>query len=172
LTGEVARLFIAVWPPAEVARQLTAMHRHDQRQVQRGVRFVRPENWHITLRFVGDADPDAVVDVLDGTAFASARARLGPAVEVMGGHAIVVPVHGLDTLARQVAERTGQIGEPPGRQFVGHLTLARVKPDAAMPQVVGFSLSAEFDVEEIALVESRLEPQGVQYETIERWLVG
>ena len=59
----MARLFVAVWPPEAVAAELTALHRKDQR----GVRFVRPENWHITLRFLGDADPDEVIDALDGT---------------------------------------------------------------------------------------------------------
>ena len=38
----MARLFFAVWPPDDVVEGLTALRRKDQR----GVRFVRPENWH------------------------------------------------------------------------------------------------------------------------------
>jgi 2'-5' RNA ligase len=45
----MARLFIAVWPPDDVAAELSSIHRKDQR----GVRFVEPETWHITLRFLG-----------------------------------------------------------------------------------------------------------------------
>jgi RNA 2',3'-cyclic 3'-phosphodiesterase len=41
-----------------------------------------------------------------------------------------------------------------------------------MPRALGALVSAEFDVEEVALVQSRLEPQGSRYETIETWPVG
>jgi RNA 2',3'-cyclic 3'-phosphodiesterase len=163
----MARLFIAVWPPEEVAAELTALHREDQR----GVRFVRPENWHITLRFVGDAEPDEVIDALGGATLASARAHLGPAVDVIAERALVVPVGGLDTLAGRVTECTSQLGEPPRKRFVGHLTLARVKSHVPMPRALGALVGAEFDVEEIALVQSRLDPQGARYETIETWPV-
>ena len=47
------RLFVAVWPPEEVVAELTALPRKDGR----GVRFVAPENWHVTLRFLGQAIP-------------------------------------------------------------------------------------------------------------------
>ena len=164
----MARLFIAVWPPEEVAAELSALHRKDQR----GVRFVAPENWHITLRFLGDADPDEVIDALDGTTFAPTRARLGPAVDVFADRALVVPIGGLDALADRVTERTTKIGEPPRKRFIGHLTLARVKAHVPMPRALGAMVSAEFDVEEIALVQSRLHPDGARYETLETWAVG
>jgi 2'-5' RNA ligase len=164
----MARLFIAVWPPEEVAAELTTLHRKDQR----GVRFVHPDNWHITLRFLGEAHPDEVIEALDGTTFGAARARLGPAVDVISERALVVPVDGLDALAGRVTERTSRIGEPPRKRFVGHLTLARVKSHVPMPRTIGAPISAEFDVDEIALVQSRLDPQGAQYETIETWPVG
>jgi RNA 2',3'-cyclic 3'-phosphodiesterase len=164
----MSRLFIAVWPPEEVVVQLTALHRKDQR----GVRFVHPENWHITLRFFGDAQPGSVIEMLDGTTFAPARAHLGPAVDVIGERALVVPVRGLESLAAAVTERTHHIGEPPRKRFIGHLTIARVKSTVPMPRVLGAIVGAEFDVEEIALVQSRLQPQGSRYETIETWPVG
>jgi RNA 2',3'-cyclic 3'-phosphodiesterase len=164
----MARLFIAVWPPEEVAAELTALHRKDQQ----GVRFVRPENWHITLRFLGNAEPNAVIDALQGVALTPTVARLGPAVDVLNERALIVPVSGLDALADAVNERTRLIGEPPRKRFIGHLTLARVKPHVPMPRTIGALVSAEFDVDEIALVQSRLHPQGSRYETIERWPVG
>jgi 2'-5' RNA ligase len=169
LKKRLPRLFLAVWPPDDVAAELTALHRKDQR----GVRFVRPENWHITMRFFGNAHPDEVNDALSGVTFAPARARLGPAVDVLAERALVVPVDGLDELARQVIERTAHIGEPaPRKRFFGHVTLARVKSRVPMPRVLGAPISAEFDVDEIALVQSRLEPQAARYETIETWPVG
>jgi 2'-5' RNA ligase len=164
----MARLFLAVWPPDDVAEALTALPRKDQR----GVRFVRPENWHVTLRFIGQADPHEVIDALDGATLAETTARLGPAVDVIAERALVVPVAGLDAIARTVIERTREIGRPPRKRFVGHLTVARLKPHARMPHALGLLVSAEFDVAEVALVQSRLDPQGARYETLHTWAVG
>ncbi len=164
----MARLFVAVWPPEEVVEHLTALHRKDQR----GVRFVKPENWHVTLRFVGNADPGEVADTLDGTSLPAAQARLGPAVDVVSERALVIPVNGLDALARTVSERTRPIGERPPKRFLGHLTLARVRPRVPMPRTLGALVSAAFDVTEVALVQSRLDPHGARYETLRTWAVG
>ncbi len=163
----MARLFVAVWPPDEVAVELRALRRKDQR----GVRFVHPENWHITLRFLGEARADDVLEALAVTTFEPATARLGPGVDLLLDRMLVVPVAGLDDLARAVIEHTASIGEPPRKRFLGHLTLARVKRHAAMPQALGALVAAEFPVEEIALVQSRLHPDGARYETLATWPV-
>ncbi len=161
----MARLFIAVWPPEDVVAELMALHRKDQR----GVRFVSPDNWHITLRFLGEADPQRVIDAIDGASLLRAFARLGPAVDVLAERALVIPATGLDDLAASVTELTAHIGKPTRKRFFGHLTLARVKPHAAMPHTLGTYVTAEFEVDEIALVQSRLDPAGARYETLETW---
>ena len=123
----MARLFFAVWPPDEVVEELTALRRKDQR----GVRFVRPENWHITLRFLGEAEPGRVIHAMDRWRCAPARVMLGPAVDVLADRMLVIPAAGLDTVADEVTKRTRAIGEPPRRRFVGHLTIATVQAGRA-----------------------------------------
>jgi 2'-5' RNA ligase len=164
---DVARLFIAVWPPEDVISELTFLRRKDQR----GVRFVHPEDSHVTLRFFGEADADEVIEALAGVTFPPARAHLGPAVDVISERALVIPVDGLDALAETVTQRTSRIGEPARKRFVGHLTIARVKPRFPMPSTLGSLVSAQFGVEAIALVQSRLHTAGARYETIETWSV-
>jgi 2'-5' RNA ligase len=164
----MARLFVAIWPPEDVVEVLMGLHRKDLR----GVRFVVPENWHVTLRFLGEADPAAVAAALDGVALGPADARLGPAVDVVAERALVVPVAGVDDLAHAVVAATADIGDPPPRRrFVGHLTLARVKRHARLPASIGEPVSAAFDVTEVALVESRLHPDRARYETLDTWPV-
>ncbi len=163
----MARLFIAVWPSEEVAADLTQLHRKDQQ----GVRFIPPQNWHITLRFLGEAHPATVGAALDRATFAASVARLGPAVDVFAERSVVVPVAGVDELAAEVVEHTGQLGERPRTRFTGHLTLARVKPKAPMPRILGAMFRAEFEVDEIALVRSTLDHDGARYETIGTWPV-
>jgi 2'-5' RNA ligase len=163
----MSRLFIAVWPSADVVAELMSLNRNEQP----GVRFVRPENWHITLRFLGEADPDEVTDALNDTRLVSARAHLGPKVGVMAKRTLVVPVDRLDALVAAVTRSTSQIGEAPRPGFVGHLTLARMNPNVPMPTAFGAPISAAFDVEAVALVESRLDQTGRRYETIGTWSV-
>jgi 2'-5' RNA ligase len=165
--GRMPRLFVAVWPPQEVVEELTALPRKDQR----GVRFVPPENWHVTLRFLGEADPDVVVAALDGVVLPAAVAHLGPGVDVMSDRALVLPVDGLDELAEIVRERTAQLGQHARRRFRGHLTLARLKPHAELPRAMGAYTSAGFPVREVALVQSRLDSDGARYTTIHTWPV-
>ena len=165
----MARLFLAVWPSDDVVDELRALRRKDQR----GVRFVDPDRWHVTLRFLGEADPDEVGAAMDLAALPSATARFGPAVDVVGERALVVPVAGLDDLAAAVTAATAHLGEPPPRRrFVGHLTLARVKPHAPMPPVLGAMVQAEMEVDEVALVRSRLEADHARYDTVASWPCG
>jgi 2'-5' RNA ligase len=165
----MARLFIAVWPSDDVAAELIALRRKDAR----GVRFVAPENWHVTLRFLGDADPDEVASALDGMRPGAARAVVGPGVDVLDGRVVVLPVGGLEPIAAEVDARTACIGSSrPRKRFLGHLTLARLKPGAQIPPVVGALVRAEFDVDEVTLVQSRLDASGPRYEIVERWAVG
>ena len=166
----MARLFFAVWPPDEVVDELTALRRKDQR----GVRFVRPENWHITLRFLGETEPGRAIHAMNRWRCAPTQVTLGPAVDVLAGRMLVIPAAGLDGVADEVTKRTRTIGERPRRRFVGHLTVARLKsdalkPDAPLPSTLGARFDATFVADEVALVESRLEPDGARYETLETW---
>lgn len=159
------RLFLAVWPPDHVVEELRGLRRKDQR----GVRFLDPDTWHVTLRFLGDCAIDGVVAALDGLDEPTAIARLGPGVDVLSGRSLVVPVSGLDDLAAAIARRTVAIGEPPRRRFIGHLTLARLKPQVAPPPALGSFVDTTFVVDEIALVSSRLHPEGARYTIESTW---
>lgn len=164
----VARLFLAVWPPAAVVDRLRTLPRPEQP----GVRWVAPERWHVTLRFLGAADPADVDACLAGRELPPAEASLGPAVSRLGRSVVVVPVGGLDRLADAVCTATATIGRPPDpRPFAGHLTLARLKHRAACG-VAGTPVRASFRVKEVALVESATSGPDLRYRTIGRYLVG
>ncbi len=165
----MARLFVGVWPSEAVAEQLRALPRKDRP----GIRWVRPENWHVTLQFLGEADPDEVATRLDNLALGPVDIRLGPGVDVLTDRTIIVPVHGIDEVATNVIDATRDLGtEPPRRRFTGHLALARVRRGARIPDVIGTPISATQRVEEIALVESVLKPDGAVYDTITTWAFG
>lgn len=162
----MARLFVAVWPPDDVVEALRELRRKDER----GVRFVPPQNWHVTLRFLGDADPDEIGAALDHGSYERCVAGVGPGVDVLKGRSVVVPVRGVDRLAAAVGRVTRGLGtEPERRKFVGHLTLARMKRHGRPPAVTGAHIEREFEVAEVALVESTLKPTGAVYTTLDSW---
>lgn len=163
----MTRLFLAIWPPEDVIAELTSL----PRKTQRGVRFVPPENWHITLRFLGEAHIGDVVDAMDGLALPAVEARLGPGVDAFDERALIVPVAGIDSLAQSVNDATRHIGDPPPKRFASHLTIARVKPNTRMPPAMGAYVSTRFPVDEVCLVRSRLHFDGARYETIDAWPV-
>lgn len=164
----MARLFLAVWPPDDVVEMLRELPRKDQR----GVRFVPPESWHATLRFLGNADPHDVIEAFRGADLPSATARVGPAIDMLGTHSAIAPVAGLDELAAAVVDATRGLGDlEPRPTYTGHITIARVRRNTIVRKVVGMLCQAEFPVDEIALVESRLQPTGSKYTTIETWPV-
>lgn len=164
----MARLFLAVWlPPALVPRVADLAGPE-----QRGVRWVPPENLHLTLRFFGEADPDAVDAALGSVDLPAAEVTLGPAVSRLGRSAVVLPATGLDELAALVGDTTATIGRPPDpRPFAGHLTLARLKHRAACG-IAGARFDATFPVTELALVESSPTDHGIGYTTVRRYVVG
>ncbi len=174
------RLFLALWPPAEIVEALAAL----PRPAEAGVRWVEPDHWHITLRFFGEAEPVAVgaaIDALVEAPIAGApiadtpiddravEVVLGPKVSRLGRAVVCLPARGLDELARRIAAATGDLGQPPDpRPFAGHLTLARLRHRAACG-LAGAPFSARFPATELTLVASRRGPTGLRYDVIARW---
>lgn len=173
------RLFVAVWPPADLVGRLAALPRPDVP----GLRWTTPEQWHVTLRFLGrveEGQVESVVEALAGVAAAQAaqvvpvRAAAGPATGRFGHRVLHLPVDGLGGLARAVAAATAGVGEPPeDRAFSGHLTLARAKGRVNLRPLMGMPVAAAWPVDEVALVESRLSAAGARYDVVARFpLVG
>lgn len=160
----MSRLFVGLWLPEHAREALEALHRKDQV----GARFINPDNWHITLRFLGDADPNEVADRLRSTGFAATTVRMGPAVDIGRERTLFVPMSGTDELAARTVEATSDLGtEPVRRTHLGHVTLARVKKRANMPRALGSLVDASWEPTEVALVQSTLHPDGSRYDTLE-----
>jgi 2'-5' RNA ligase len=157
----MARLFIAAWPPAEIIDAVRGLPRPDEP----GVTWVPERNWHITLRFLGEADLDAVVARLETVTLPRATARLGPVIERLDARHIVVPAVGVDELAAAARAITAELGTVDRRRFQGHLTVARTRPRAAS-RVIGTPFSGSWDISNVAVVESALLRTGAVYSTV------
>jgi RNA 2',3'-cyclic 3'-phosphodiesterase len=157
-----------VWPPDDVLDRLAALDRPEVA----GLRWTGRHQWHVTLRFFGQANLEPVLAALAGVEAESASARLGPTVGRFGQRILHVPVAGLDAVAAAVLEATAGIGRAAeDRPFAGHLTLARVAKGARVDLrgFAGAAMEGSWEVGDVCLVESRLSPGGARYEVVDRF---
>jgi len=166
------RLFTAIEIPADVAQTLTFL-----RGGLPGARWIDPENYHLTLRFIGDVDATIaqdIVSMLDRVSRAPFEFRL-EGVSSFGGkkpRAIVANVAPSSSLMELQAEHERlmqRVGlEPEGRKYTPHVTLARLR-DSSSWQVAdylserGSFRSAPFRVERFVLYSSRASVGGGPY---------
>lgn len=129
------RLFSAIEFPDDIRSELRQLH-----LPMPNTRWLRPEDYHLTLRFAGDVDNSlarefaANLAEIDTDAFAIRLAGLG----AFGGndpHNVwvgVEPSHALEVLARAHEMAARSAGLPPEkRMFKPHVTLARLKYSSA-----------------------------------------
>jgi 2'-5' RNA ligase len=180
---ESYRLFIAVPLPPVVIDAVAAVQTELQRELPVGaVRWVKPANVHLTLRFLGETpigSVDAVAAACHAAAAGCAATRATPTF--VGGFPNLrrprVIWAGLraepDTLASTKAALDGALqplGWPPDKQaFKPHLTLGRVKDARRLGgQVVPrLSLPAlTFAIDSVQLIRSQLRPTGPLYTVV------
>jgi 2'-5' RNA ligase len=150
------------------------------------VRWVREENLHVTLRFLGGIDPDAVPALLREVARETAglapfALRLGavqifPSIRRPRVVALeVIPPEPLSALAAAVERGVGAAGFPPeDRPFRSHLTLGRLRPGGSPPDVTvpDTPLAETLRVTEAVLFQSELHRSGARYTPLARVPVG
>jgi 2'-5' RNA ligase len=178
--GEI-RAFIAIEMPNEVAKELEEAKRDlSQRLPSGGVKWVKSENIHLTLRFLGNVAQQRLVDIyegLDQVAAESGRftlnlADLGcfpnprrPRVIWIG---LGCKTNQLGIVQNKVSQMLLPMGwEEEGRNFHPHLTLGRVKNansvlDARFPWGTAL-VNGHIDVSAVHLIESQLLPAGAEY---------
>ncbi|HSV22253.1 MAG TPA: RNA 2',3'-cyclic phosphodiesterase, partial [Xanthobacteraceae bacterium] len=157
------RLFTALEIPSEVGQSLALL-----RGGLPGARWVAPENYHLTLRFIGDIDDalaEEIADLLGKVERPAFDLRI-EGLQSFGGNkprAVVAAVPAVAQLVELQAdhERIMQrIGLQPERKYKPHVTLARLR-DTSSRQVADFLStrqpfrSSSFPVSRFVLFSSR-----------------
>ena len=130
------RLFTGIEIPPDIGFALSL-----KRGGLMGARWIDPENYHITLRFIGDVDGQTANDVADGLDRLSNSLRFPVRLTQFGSfggdkpRALFAGVEASEALLRLQAaqERILQmVGiAPEGRKFVPHVSLARLRGTSA-----------------------------------------
>jgi 2'-5' RNA ligase len=177
------RLFVALEIPSAVREDLAALLQY-LRAASPRTRWVRSENLHVTLKFMGEV-PE--------TKLAATRSALAG---VHSDQPVTVDFHGLGffpnekrprvfwagieaspnlkTLAADIERVVEKLGIPCERRpFSPHLTLARFEPPGLpekLRSAIRENAAREFGslrTNQYHLIESKLKPSGAEYTTLE-----
>jgi 2'-5' RNA ligase len=179
--SQTIRSFIAFELPAAVISLLDRVQQ-ELKALGLKARWVRPQNIHLTLKFLGNIDPAAIEDI--GQAMAEAAGQCAPFTLTVGGiglfpgirrpRVIWVGLGGatgaLLELHRNLAHRLAAVGfAQEKRSFKAHLTLGRIR-QAANPDILDRAIQAysdlgnlKFSADRIILFKSELKPSGAEY---------
>jgi RNA 2',3'-cyclic 3'-phosphodiesterase len=166
------RLFSGIEVPLAVAERLSVL-----RSGLPGARWIDPENYHLTLRFLGDVDGATARDFTHALAdidSAPFELRLDGLGSFGGGKPRAIfagfaPSPALDALHRAHERAAREVGLPPEpRNYKPHVTLARLRgarPDAVADYLgrQGAIMAEAFAVTRFVLFSSRNSVGGGPY---------
>jgi RNA 2',3'-cyclic 3'-phosphodiesterase len=179
--SDTIRAFIAIELPQEI---IAFIHKIQQGLRSYGfkARWVRPENIHLTLKFLGDINSedikkagDAIISAAGENASMSLGAKgIGVFPGVKRPRVIWTGIAGqtkeLADLQKTLDGKLETIGFPKEkRPYKGHLTIARIKGKVDAKRLIdamtefGRLESKTFMAEEVVLFKSKLKPSGAVY---------
>ena len=178
---DTIRTFIAVEMPENIISGIRDLQRN-LKAFGVDIRWIRPENIHLTLKFLGDVqadDMDSISGVISGTAEGGSPISLqAKGIGVFPGvkrpRVLWVGLTGqlelLSKLQKTLDVNLKGIGFPPEkRPFKGHLTIGRIKTKMNskifVDALMAFrSFETEtFVADRIVLFKSELKPNGAVY---------
>jgi 2'-5' RNA ligase len=180
--GGRVRAFVAVGIDAALRARLSALI-EELRPRLPGLRFVAPENLHLTLRFLGpsaEGQLRRMRDALAPLAAACPAQRVpaaglgmfppkGPPRVLWADLAMSAPLLELQKACERAARAAGFAAET--RAFRSHLTLGRFRDAARRPELPAVDLG-ETRISRLTLFRSALRPSGSVYTPIEGWALG
>jgi RNA 2',3'-cyclic 3'-phosphodiesterase len=181
------RLFVALEIPSELKKQLASLIKELREAAGEsrgnGPRWVRPENLHLTLKFIGEAASDKVSPICNMLTRIPSSEHISLEFRGLGffpnekkARVLWVGISNssqVQTLAANVEFVLEQIGIPrEQRRFQPHLTLARFEPPGVTTNLrVAIARNANrtfvsLHAHEFHLIESKLKPAGAEYTTV------
>lgn len=177
------RLFISIELPKDLKRKIAAEIEKIRFQFTNDIRFLEPENWHITLVFLG-YQPEELLDDIITAIQETAPNFSAPQIEFtglsygpLGKTPRMVWLNGSPQTSQTLSALKNSLEtalldrgvnfKQEHRGFKAHITLARFPQVSTqeLPQIEQ-KLNWQFAAKSIDLMESRLTKSGANYEKI------
>ena len=142
-------------------------------------RLVPPENWHLTLRFLGSVDRPTFEIFARSLSRVESTSTFRIRMEGLGGFprpesaavvwagittASAMSLGALNEIAEDAAQAAGL--EPEDRPFRPHLTLSRVRPPEGIGHLTDVELDLTWIADSVVLYRSHLDEGPAQYEPL------
>lgn len=182
--SEKIRAFIAIELNKEIHSALSKIQ-NDLRRTGADVKWVKPANIHLTLKFLGNINTELIPEIKkilskisqSYTGFAAELTELGAFPRLQSPRVIWAGMQAgkekVISIAKELEDNLSKIGIPKEeKDFHPHATLGRIKsPMNRLKLVEALSSKTKisplnFQVEKITLFKSTLMPQGPIYEAI------
>jgi len=185
------RGFIAIQLPKEI-KDILAGIQDDLKQAQADVKWVKPQNIHLTLNFLGEIDEDLtkkiqkIIDQIAGKnpCFSLCLNQLGAFPKLLTPRVIWINLTNekpVLVIARELKMRLREIGlAQESRKFSTHITLGRVRSGLNQEALIKklellnsnkAAGQTEFNVRSLTLFKSTITNSGPIYETIYEYLL-
>ncbi|MCK4307504.1 RNA 2',3'-cyclic phosphodiesterase [candidate division WOR-3 bacterium] len=179
------RIFIAIKVPDSIKEEISKLQKGLDIQFAEfcgNVRWVAPQNIHLTLKFLGEVPEEQIETIIE--AIESSLGKTEPfdiSFEEVGGFPNLKRPRVLWVGAKQgkaqlielmqkLNEKLSAIGfETEARESVPHLTIGRIKKVKNLEFKVKSFKATPFPVERIYLIKSKLTPQGPIYTDIKEF---
>jgi 2'-5' RNA ligase len=166
------RLFFALWPSDEFRAQIQAATRAIAQAT--GGRLIPPQNYHVTLLFLGDVPTDRVAAVQEASARLAGSSAFElnfDGIEAWGRKLLCLTTSTVPAAAADLAERlrfalSSYLSRPDEREFRPHITLARNLTRGRRTERIA---PLRQEVADFVLVESERDADGSRYSILERW---
>lgn len=178
------RLFVSVDLPSELSDAVADAQAYF---ADTGLRLTEPTQAHITLKFLGDTDPDRISEINEGVETAVAESGVGSFECEIGGLGVFPSAESISVvwagirnesateltrLATAIeAQLTSRGFAAANHEFTPHLTLGRVDGEAGstLRELVAESdpTVGTFQVRSVRLKKSELTDDGPQHATVE-----
>lgn len=171
------RVFIAILLPEEIKKELIEI----QKKLRRlNVRWIKPENLHFTLAFIGWIEEDKIMKIKEIIKnivqkyslffLRLIKITLGPSQKYPRMiWAVGEKEEMLERVWQELREGFKESHIPVDERYPlkVHLTLARTRGRELFGRIIDEKIDLSFQIKEVALMESLLGPEGAEYKILE-----
>ena len=176
------RVFIAIGLPKEIKEKIAELE-EGFTKYDLAFKWVKPENLHLTLKFLGNIDEEQIIKIKEAIAgvsgkFTSFEVNFDNFGFFPNGRKPRVffisaaPEELLKSIAAELEEELETLGFEKESRFKSHITLARIKNpkniNLLKAKIKDTRIDKKFPINEITLYKSTLTKEGPVYEELTR----